>query len=97
VQEETSKATEIDLEKIDLSPLYVIPSTPHTRGHLPLQELGIPEEEEEEVLDLTKITFDQVSLKIRQERRKYYARNPIEPLSITIAKEIVPDTIVIPI
>lgn len=59
-----------------------------------MQELGFleEEEEEEEALDLTKLTFDHVSLKIRQERRKCYARNLAEPLSVTTAKEIVLDS-----
>jgi len=61
---------------------------------MPLQELGFPEDKEEKVLDLTKLTFDQVRIKIRQERRKYYARNPAEPLLVTTAKEIVHDTTV---
>jgi len=41
------------------------------------------------VLDLSKLTFDQVNFKIMQEGRKFYARNLVEPLYVTMEKEIV--------
>lgn len=48
------------------------------------------------MLDLTKLTFDQVNFKIVQEGRKFYARNLAESLSVTTEKEIVLDNIVNP-
>jgi len=69
----------------------VPPTTPLTGGHLPLQELGISEEQDEEVLDLTKLTLDEINLKIVQERKTYCNKNPIEPLSVTTIKDIVPN------
>lgn len=60
-----------------------------------MQELVIPEEEEEEeeeVLHLTKLTFDQLSLNIRQDRIKCYARNLEKSLLVTTTKENVPNT-----
>jgi len=84
------------MEQGELPPLDVPPSTPHTRGHLPLQELGFSEGQEEEALDLTTLTFDEAILKIVQERKKYYSRNPTEPLSVTTDKEIVPNITVNP-
>jgi len=38
--------------QLDLPPLDILPSTPITGGYFQLQELGIPHEEEEEVLVL---------------------------------------------
>ena len=54
----------MDMKQDELTPLDVPPSTPPTGGNLPLQELGFSEEQEDEVLDLTKITFNQVNLKM---------------------------------
>lgn len=64
-------------------------TTPLTHGHFPLQELGVLEGEEEEVLDLIMLTFDEVNVKIEQERKKYCAMNPTKPLSVTMTKDIV--------
>lgn len=69
---ETSKTFDLDTKQGELAPLDVPPYTTLTGGHLPLQELGYTKEKEEEVLDLTKFTFDQVSFKIMQERKNYY-------------------------
>lgn len=55
--------SKLDMEQGELSPLDVPPPTPLTRGYLPLQDLGFLEEQKDEVLDLTKLTFDQVNLK----------------------------------
>ena len=43
-------------------------------------------------MELTRLTFDQFSNKIKQERRKYFARNPVETLSVSMENEIVLDT-----
>lgn len=40
-------------------------------------------------MDLTKLTFDQVNIKIMKERRKWYAINLAEPLFVTMKKEII--------
>jgi len=75
----------------NLSPLDVPPNTNIIGGHLPLKELGTPYEEEEEVLDITKFNFDQIQCKIMRERRKCYAKNPANPISVITKKEIVLD------
>jgi len=75
----------------ELPPLDIPPITPLTYGHLPLRELGISEDQDEEVLDLTKITFDEVNLKIIQERKKSCSRNLANPLSVTMEMDIVPN------
>jgi len=36
------------------------------------------------------LTFNEVNLKTVQERKKYYAMNPAEPLRVTMTKDIVP-------
>lgn len=82
--------------QIYLSPLDIPPSTPTTSEHIPLKELGIPDEEEEEVLDITRLTFDQVYCNIMQERRRCYVKNPSKPLSMATEKNIVLDTIMNP-
>lgn len=46
------------------------------------------------MLDLTRLTFDQFNCNIMQERRKYYARNTVKPLSMTTKKEIVLNTMI---
>lgn len=48
------------------------------------------------MLDLTRLAFNHVNCNIMQERRKYYARNPAEPLFVTIEKDVVWDTMVNP-
>lgn len=40
---------------------------------------------------MTKVTFDEVNLKIIQERNKYCRKNPTDPLSVTKTKNIVPN------
>lgn len=75
----------------ELPPLDVPLVTPLTGGHLPLRELGISKDQDEEILDLTKITFDEVNLKIIQDRKKSCSRNPADPLSVTTAMNIVPN------
>lgn len=87
------KHQDSDME-VEISPLDVPPSTPIVEGNLPLKELGIPNEAEEEVLYLTILNFDQVNCNIIQERKKYYARNPTKPLIMTIEKVIILDTMV---
>jgi len=74
-----------------LPPLDVPPTTPLVRGHLPIQELGILEDQDEEVIDLTRLTFDEINLKIVQERKKYCSKNPVEPLSVATIKDIMPN------
>ena len=83
-------------ERMDLPALGFPPPTPITRDHFPLSELGLPNESEDEVLDLTRISLDHFSHKIKQEMRKYIARNPSKPLSVSTENEIVPDTTVNP-
>lgn len=75
----------------ELPPLDVPPVTPLTGGNLPLRELGISEDQDEEVLDLTKITFDKVNLKIIQESKRSCNRNPADPLLVTMETYIVPN------
>jgi len=71
--------------------LDVPPTTPLTGGHIPLRELGISEDQDEEVLDLTKITFDEVNLKIIQQTKKSCRRNPTDLLSVTTKTDIMPN------
>ena len=58
----------------------------------PLSELGTSEEEEDEFLDLTRLTYDQFTYKIRKGKRRCLARNPVAPLVATTEKDIVLDT-----
>lgn len=50
--------------QFDFPPLDVPPSTSITRGHLPLKELAILDDVEDEVLNLTTQNFYQVNYKI---------------------------------
>ena len=63
-QGETIRVVDPSLGQSELPPLDVPPIPPLTGGNLPLLELGITKDQEEEFLDLTKITFDEVNLKI---------------------------------
>ena len=55
----------------------VAPFTPLTSGYLPLRELGISEDQDEEVIDLTKITFDEVNLKLYRRGRNLAAKTEL--------------------
>ena len=46
--------------QVDWPPFDIPPSNPITGGNLPLKELGIQNEEEEEVLDITRLSFYQI-------------------------------------
>lgn len=83
-QGENRKTTDLGTGQSELPPLDVPPTTPIIGKQLPLQELGIFEDQDEDVIDLTKLTFDEINLKIVQERKKYCSRNLVEPLSITL-------------
>ena len=78
--------------QLELPTLNIPPSTPIISGHFPMQELGILEEEEEEVLDISMLTFNQVQCKIMQEKRRCYAKNPTKPILVVTKKEIVINT-----
>ena len=67
-------------------------TTPATNVHFSLSELGTSKYQDEGVLDLTRLTYDQFTHKIRQEKRRCLAWNPIAPLTATIEKDIVFDT-----
>jgi len=95
-QGETSKVADFRLGRGELPPLYVPHATSLNGGHLSLQYLGILEDQDEEVLDLTKITFDEINLKIIQERKKYCNRNPVDPLSVTTTTYIMPNIMINP-
>lgn len=77
--------------QIDLTSLDVPTSTPITGKHIPLKELGILDEEEEEVLDLTRLMFDHVNYNIIWKRRKCYSKNDGKHLSVTTKENIVLD------
>ena len=53
-----------------------------------MKELGISNKQDEEVIDLTRLTFDEVNHKIVQENKKYCTNSPAEPLSVTMTKDI---------
>ena len=52
--------------------------------------MGISKDQDE-VLDLTKISFDELNLKIIQERKKYCSRNQADPLLVNMAMDILPN------
>lgn len=66
--------------------------TPTTSVHYTLSKLGTSEEQEDEILDLTRLTYDQFTHKFRQEKRRCLARNPAAALAATTEKDIVLDT-----
>ena len=70
----------------------ITPTTTMRGGHFPFSKLGLSGEQEDDVLDLTRLCYDQYTHKIRQERRKFCARNPAKPLAVTTQKDIVMDT-----
>jgi len=86
-----STVVDPSLGQSELPPFDVPPIPPLTIRHLPLLELCITEDQEEEVLDLTKITFDKVNLEIIQERKISCSRKRADPLLVTMAIDIVPN------
>ena len=59
---ERLKTADLGIGQSEVPPLDVFPTTPLTSGHLTLQELGISYEQDEEVLDLTRLTFDNLKI-----------------------------------
>ena len=57
-----------------------------------LSKLGTSGDQDEGVLDLTRLTYDQFTHNIGQEKRRFLARDPAAPLIVTIEKDIVLDT-----
>ena len=76
------------IDDIDISPLDIPPSG--KKSILPDDDF--PGEQEEEVFDLTRLTFDQFSFKIQQERRKALAQSHSTISMVATGKDIVPDT-----
>lgn len=57
-----------------------------------LSQPGTSEGQEEEVFNLTRLTHDLFTFKIRQEKRRCLAQNPAAPFKTTTEKDIVLDT-----
>lgn len=68
------------------------PSPPLTSGHIPLSEMEMPPLDDEMVMDISSLTFDQVKTKIIQERWKYFPNDLVHLASIHIERVIVSDT-----
>lgn len=72
----------------ELQPIEV----PVVNTHSALSDVSSYEGQEEEVFNLTRITYDQFSFKIRQEKMRCLARNPSAPSTTAMDKDIVLDT-----
>ena len=72
----------------ELQPIEV----PIINTRFALSEPGSSEGQEEEVFNITRLTYDQFTFKIRQEKRRCLAWNPSAPFIATAKKDIVLDT-----
>lgn len=77
--------------------MNVPPPTPLTGGHFPSKESDITVKEEEAMLDLSRLTFDQVKFKITQEMCICWAKDKRTHISVTTEREIVVETIINPV
>ena len=74
------------IEDIEMIPLEI------PLGSTKLSDVSSPQGQEEEVFDLTRLTFDQFSFKIRQEKRRALAQSPSAKSTVATGKVIVLDT-----
>ena len=59
------------LDDLEVTPLYI------PLGRTKLSDVRSPQRQEEDVFDLTRLTFDQFSFKIWQEKRRSLAQVPL--------------------
>ena len=74
------------LEDIEVNPLDI------PLGGTKLSDVRSPQGQEEDVFDLTRLTFDQFSFKIQQEKRRSLAQSPSATSTVATGKDIVLDT-----
>ena len=86
-EEKNTEEREDDmLDDLEVTPLDI------PLGRTKLSDVRSPQRQEEDVFDLTRLTFDQFSFKIRQEKRRSLAQSPSASSAVSTGKDIGLDT-----